>query len=75
MCAYSRDAALCNYSFLVRFHAHPSLQCCTWQKYTSDFPIRYDRTDYPACMHAVSAICPWATVLVFNMVSVMDSEP
>ena len=23
-------AALCNYSFLVRLHAHPSLQYCTW---------------------------------------------
>ena len=30
VCAYSRDAALCNYSFLVRLHAHPSLQHCTW---------------------------------------------
>ena len=52
----------------------------TWEdtagcKYTSDFPIRYDRTEYPACMHAVSAICLWATVRVCNMVSVMYFEP
>ena len=26
--------------------------------------------EYPACMHAVSAICPWATVLVYNNIEV-----
>ena len=26
----------------------------------------YDRTECPACMHAVSAICLWTTVLIYN---------
>ena len=66
MCAYSHDAALCNYSFLVRWHVPSKSPVCTWKKYTSATPSGLTDAEYPACMHTVSAICLWATVLVYN---------
>ena len=74
-CGYSLFASLCNNSFLVRLHASSKSPALYVVEVYADQPIRYDRTGYPACMHTVSVICPWATVLVYNMVSMMYFEP
>ena len=51
MCAYSHDAALCNYSFLVRLYVASKSPICTWYKYTLSTPSRYDRAYITsACM-------------------------
>ena len=58
MCAYSHDAQLYNYSFLVKLHVPSSLLLCTWNKYTVITPsgmtvqnvlpacTRYQRSGY-----------------------------
>ena len=65
-CAYSHTAALCNYSFLVRYARSFKSPICSWKKYTLITPLGMTDAVCPSCMHAVSAICPWATVLVYN---------
>ena len=47
---------------------------CTWKKYTLITPSGMTDAVCPACMHAVSAICPWATVLVYNNIFIHMSE-
>ena len=74
MCAYSHTAALCNYSFLVRYARSSKSPICTWKKYTLITPSGMTDAVYPACMHAVSAICLWATVLVYNRSSSMKGS-
>ena len=66
VCAYSHTAALSNYSFLVRYARSSKSPICTWKKYTLITPSGMTDAVCPACMHAVSAICPWATVLFYN---------
>ena len=45
---------------------HPSLLALYVVEVYADHPIWCDRIGYPACMLTVSAICPWAKVLVYN---------
>ena len=42
---------------------------------TSITPSGMTDAVYPACMHTLSTICLWATILVYNMVSVMYFKP
>ena len=66
MCAYSHDAALCNYSFLVGLHVPSKSPALHVEEVNRDYPIRYDRADMlPACT-SVSAIWLRPTVLVHN---------
>ena len=65
-CGYSQYASLCNYSFLVRQHVSSKSLVCTWKKYTLITSSGMTDAEHPACMHTVSAICVWATVLVYN---------
>ena len=66
MCAYSHDAALRYYSFLVRLHVPSKSPALHVEEAYRHYSIRYDRAEYPACMHTVSAIWLWPTVLVYN---------
>ena len=53
MCAYSHDAAQCNYSFLVKLHVPSKSPALHVEEVYHDYPVRYDRAEYPACMHMV----------------------
>ena len=51
MCAYSHDAALYNTSFLVRLNVPSTSPALHAEEVYCDYPITYDRAEYPACMH------------------------
>ena len=54
------------YSFLGKIARSSKSPICTWKKYTLITPSGMTDAVCPACMHAVSVICPWGTVLVYN---------